>query len=76
MASTDNAQKLASEMGNSPQMIYSNYRKLVTKKGGQRSGFRSFPGNSRNRFPTALPEVRFCLILSLADLSLFRAHFM
>lgn len=31
MASTDNAQKVSSEMGNSPQIIYRNYRKLVTK---------------------------------------------
>lgn len=32
MASTNNAQQVSSEMGNSPQMIYRNYRKLVTKK--------------------------------------------
>lgn len=32
MAAIDNAQKVASEMGNSPEMIYRNYRKLVTKK--------------------------------------------
>lgn len=32
MAAIDNAQKVASEMGNSPDMIYRNYRKVVTKK--------------------------------------------
>ena len=31
VASTSNAQKVSSEMGNSPQIIYRNYRKLVTK---------------------------------------------
>lgn len=31
LASTDDAQKVALEMGNSPQMIFRNYRKVVTK---------------------------------------------
>jgi len=35
MALTGNAQKVSSEMGNSPQMIYRNYRKLVTKREGE-----------------------------------------
>lgn len=43
MASTDNAQQVSSEMGNSPQMIYRNYRKLVTKKEAEK-WFSIFPG--------------------------------
>jgi len=32
LAATDDAQKVSSEMGNSPGMIFRNYRKVVTKK--------------------------------------------
>jgi hypothetical protein len=31
MATTDDAQKVSIEMGNSPTMIFRNYRKVVTK---------------------------------------------
>lgn len=43
MASTDNAQKVSSEMGNSPQMIYRNYRRVVTKSEAKK-WFSIFPG--------------------------------